>query len=330
MIVAAPDIRVSTTPPASVPRFGRSVTRHLSDSGWLTQFGLHHQTLDPGARSSDRHWHDSEDEFLFVLDGVATVEDDRGMHNLGPGDAVGWPHGDPNGHCVVNRGTRPCSYLIVGARVARDICTYPDSGLREIKTDTAWQVVDAAGNVLRGGNLAPERLKLPPVWGRPHDGAPPPPILRAETRVWRTEADSAHPVLGGGLGPFRYAALGDAAGLSQFGAHVEVLPPGSRSSFRHWHAAEDEMIYMISGELALIEEDVTRVVAGDAVCWPAGRPIGHCLENRGIAEASYLVVGTRTETETIHYPDHDLVTHKDGPARRYTHGDGTPYERTAR
>ncbi len=134
----------------------------------------------------------------------------------------------------------------------------------------------------------------------------------------------AHPVLGSGLGPYGYAVLGDLAGLTQFGVHLEVLPPGSRSSFRHWHAGEDELVYILSGAVVLIEDVETTLTPGDVAAWPAGSPVGHCLENRSTAEARYLTIGTRRADDTIHYPDHDLITHKHGATRHYTHADGTP------
>lgn len=116
-------------------------------------------------------------------------------------------------------------------------------------------------------------------------------------------ADEAHPVLGGGLGPYSHVPLGDPGGLTQFGVHLEILPAGSRSSHRHWHEAEDELIYMLSGEVVLIEDAETVLRPGDAAAGPAGRPVGHCLENRSGAEASYLVVGTRSMADVVHYPD---------------------------
>jgi uncharacterized cupin superfamily protein len=137
-------------------------------------------------------------------------------------------------------------------------------------------------------------------------------------------SDAAHPILGGGLGPYAYQLLSDPGGLTQYGAFIEVLPPGSRSSFRHWHETEDEMVYVLSGEVVLIEDSETVLRAGDCAAWPAGLPVGHCLENRSDAEARYLVIGTRNRTDTFHYPDHDLITHKDGQSRRYTHADGRP------
>lgn len=134
--------------------------------------------------------------------------------------------------------------------------------------------------------------------------------------------DAVHPILGGGLGAYAYQLLSDPGGLTQYGAFIEVLPPGSRSSFRHWHETEDEMVYMLAGEVVLIEDSETVLRAGDCATWPAGHPVGHCLENRSGAEARYLVIGSRNARDRFHYPDHDLITEKDGTARRYLHADG--------
>ena len=140
-----------------------------------------------------------------------------------------------------------------------------------------------------------------------------------------TEEDHQHPILGGGIGAYHYQLLSDPGGLTQFGAFIEELPPGSTSGRRHWHATEDEMILMLAGEVVLVEEAETTLHPGDAACWPAGSPIGHRLDNRSDAPARYLVIGTRNAQDTIHYSDHDLITIKDGPARCYLHRDGTPY-----
>lgn len=136
-----------------------------------------------------------------------------------------------------------------------------------------------------------------------------------------------HPVLGDGLGPAAQMVLGDAGGLTQFGVHVEVLPPGSRSSFRHWHEAEDEFVYLLSGEVWLIEDDETLLRPGDCAAWPAGQGIGHCLENRGSEEARILTIGTRKSHDVIHYPDHDLTTIKDGKRIRYLRAGAVVAER---
>ncbi len=139
--------------------------------------------------------------------------------------------------------------------------------------------------------------------------------------------DTPHALLGAGLGSYAYQLISDPGGLTQYGAFIEVLPPGARSGFRHWHETEDEMVYMLSGEVVLIEDSETTLCAGEAAAWPAGMAVGHCLENRSAREASYLVIGTRNRRDTYHYPDHDLITHKDGDDRRHTHADGTPRTR---
>jgi uncharacterized cupin superfamily protein len=127
----------------------------------------------------------------------------------------------------------------------------------------------------------------------------PPPPTRVE--------DTAHPVLGPSLGPYSYVSLGDPGGLTQFGVHLETLPPGSRSSHRHWHEAEDEFLWMVAGEVVLIEDEETVLRPGDAAAWPAGRPVGHCLENRSGADATYLIAGTRRMADVVHYPDAGLT-----------------------
>ena len=120
----------------------------------------------------------------------------------------------------------------------------------------------------------------------------------------------------------RLSMLGEA---TQFGACVDALAPGAWSSERYCHEAGDEMVLILSGEVGLIEDSETPMHPGDVACWPAGTPVGHCLENRSAPEARYLVIGTRKRTDILHYADHDLITHKDGTTRRYLHRDGLPY-----
>ena len=148
------------------------------------------------------------------------------------------------------------------------------------------------------------------------------------TDSWTEHAGVAHPISGQNDGPYAEMPLGDAVGLSQFGVHLERLPPGSRSSHRHWHETEDEFLYLISGELVLIEDVETTLLAGDAAGWRAGQPTAHCLENRSDREAVVLVVGTRKAEDTVHYPDHDVILHRSAAGRRFTRTDGTPIDET--
>lgn len=127
--------------------------------------------------------------------------------------------------------------------------------------------------------------------------------------------------------PDRILWISEAGGLTQFGAFIEVLQPGSRSSIKHWHRAEDEMVYVLEGEITLIEGDMETILRpGDAATFPAGVPVGHCLENRSAKATRCLVVGTRAEVDTITYPDYDRVCHRDRSLADdiWTNGAGEP------
>jgi uncharacterized cupin superfamily protein len=144
--------------------------------------------------------------------------------------------------------------------------------------------------------------------------------------AWTEGAGGFNPLFSRDNGPYAEVTLGDAVGLSQFGVRMERLPPGSRSSHRHWHETEDEFVYIISGEAVLIEDTETTLRAGDAAGWRAGSPVGHCLENRSDGPVTILIVGTRAPAGVVHYPDNDIVLHHDASGRRFTKSDGSPIE----
>src|SRR3974377_1879792 len=107
-------------------------------------------------------------------------------------------------------------------------------------------------------------------------------------------------------------ALGDVVALTQFGVNISRIEPGQSSALRHWHEQEDEFIYMLEGELVLIENNGAAVlVLGNAAGFKAGNGIAHKLENRSNHDAVYLEVGTRAQSERVHYPDADLVMERD-------------------
>jgi uncharacterized cupin superfamily protein len=121
--------------------------------------------------------------------------------------------------------------------------------------------------------------------------------------------------------------IGNAAGLKNFGVNLTTLAPGSQSALRHWHSAQDEFIYVVSGQLWLItDEGAQPLNPGDMAAFPAGKANGHHLINRSDAPASYLEVGDRTPGDRADYPDDDLtwVPQADGRSR-FEHKDGTPY-----
>lgn len=122
-------------------------------------------------------------------------------------------------------------------------------------------------------------------------------------------------------------ALTGPLGLTQFGVNLTTLQPGARSALRHWHAAEDEFVYVLEGELTLITKDGEQILrVSMAAGFPAGDRNGHCLINRSNRQATYLEIGTRAKTDAIIYPDDDLRAEKRGGTYVFLHQDGTPYE----
>jgi len=89
--------------------------RPIAKAAGLSVIGARHVMLDPGAWSSQRHWHDGEDELLVMLTGTAVLVEDDGETELKPGDVAAWPKGVRNGHQLINRSEDPCSFVCVSA-----------------------------------------------------------------------------------------------------------------------------------------------------------------------------------------------------------------------
>ena len=122
-------------------------------------------------------------------------------------------------------------------------------------------------------------------------------------------------------------SVGEAGGLSQFGANLVELAPGAASALRHWHEQQDEFAVVISGRPSLMDDRGEHPLnPGDMLAFPAGDPNGHHIVNRSDTPARFVVVGTNTPTETGHYPDHDLIIDIDGTGYRLSRTDGTPVE----
>jgi uncharacterized cupin superfamily protein len=120
--------------------------------------------------------------------------------------------------------------------------------------------------------------------------------------------------------------LGNAAGLTQFGVNLTTLKPGAASAQRHWHAAEDEFVYMLAGEVMLCEDGGEVLLRpGDAAGFKAGVANGHCLINRSDRDAVYLEIGSRAVRERAEYPDIDMRMERDEKGARFLHKSGEPY-----
>ena len=122
-------------------------------------------------------------------------------------------------------------------------------------------------------------------------------------------------------------ALGNAAGLKNFGVNLVTLEPGSCSSLRHWHTQQDEFIYVIKGEVTLVTNAGAQILKpGMMVGFPYGEADGHQLVNRSDTVVVYLEIGDRTPDDEVNYPDDDLIAKASPNGWIFTHKDGALYE----
>lgn len=127
--------------------------------------------------------------------------------------------------------------------------------------------------------------------------------------------------------PREKRALGDALGLTKIGVNLTTLSPGKESSMRHHHTREDELVFVLEGEVVLVTNEGEQVLtAGTCAGFPAGAKNGHHFVNRSGRPARYLEISNRDPEDTAEYPDVDLAYRK-GPDGRplFAHKDGSPY-----
>lgn len=121
--------------------------------------------------------------------------------------------------------------------------------------------------------------------------------------------------------------LGQAGGLTQFGVNITLLKPGVWSSQRHWHAKEDEFVYVLEGEVVLVTDEGEQILRpGDCAAFKAGARNGHCLQNRSNADVRVLTVGSIDDADWGEYPDIDMkfLAGRYSGGGGYVRKDGTP------
>ncbi len=123
---------------------GRSYQR-LTDPGGLSQFGVNLCRLEPGAASSIRHWHETEDEFAVMLEGELVLVEETSETILRPGDCAAFPAGAPNGHHFVNRTDRTVTFLVVGTRATVERVHYPDVDLMYVEDEAGGRYTHKDG-----------------------------------------------------------------------------------------------------------------------------------------------------------------------------------------
>ena len=113
-------------PPPFAADCAARAKRQVGNALGLKNFGVNLVTLPPGTASSQRHWHSHQDEFVYMVEGEATLVTDGGEQALGPGMVAGFPAGRADGHHLVNRSAADVVYLEVGDRPPVDDVDYPD------------------------------------------------------------------------------------------------------------------------------------------------------------------------------------------------------------
>lgn len=127
---------------------GREKQR-LGDAAGLTQFGVNLTRLKPGAASALFHWHESEDEFVYILEGEVTLEEGDTKTTLRAGEAAGFKAGVQAGHRLVNNFKNDVVFLEVGTRAARDRYVYPNDDLAGEKDENGVRLTNKAGEPYR-------------------------------------------------------------------------------------------------------------------------------------------------------------------------------------
>lgn len=124
--------------------------QRLGDAGGLTDFGINRLELPPGTWSSQRHWHSTEDEFVYVLSGEVVLVTDAGEEVLHAGDCAAFPKNVANGHHLINKSDRAAVCIEVGSRTTTDVCTYSDIDMRIDSRDERYRHNDGTPYPARG------------------------------------------------------------------------------------------------------------------------------------------------------------------------------------
>ena len=140
---SVPGQRMTGSSPRIEERFG--------DLAGLRLMGVNIVTLAPGERSAQRHWHSNSDEFVMVLEGVATVVENEARTDLSAGDMALWPAGEETAHQILNRSTAPLRYLCAGTNPPHESVRYPDECETLFWTQPYWHVITDDGRITRSG-----------------------------------------------------------------------------------------------------------------------------------------------------------------------------------
>ena len=322
---------------SDVPRFGLRY-RHLSlaTMGEAYHVGVAIEELSPGMQSVPAHYHFLEEEHVFILEGSLTLRLGDGRHSMKAGDYACFPAGQKAGHCLINEGTLPCRYVIIGEQNPNEVAVQTDSKkvlvrslgrrmLYDIAATRGYWHGEAtglpAGQTVAGHDATP---------GLEPAAAPFPPVDSASVR-W-DDTPEIGSTFGGRCQHLTRAVVGDDFDY-HVGVAIESPEPGKRLFPKHFHMLEEEQVLILEGELTLLLGDERIVMGpGDFVAFPAGQEVGHSFLNSGSGPCRYLIIGERNPNDVCVYPDSNKIAvsalgHRGGiydlgGARKYWDGEG--------
>jgi len=290
---------------SDIPRFNtryQHLTRALLGEDY--RVGVAIEELPPGRQSAVAHYHIFEEEHLYMLGGVATLRLGAETHMMKAGDYVCFPAGQKAGHCLINQGSAPCRYVVLGERHPNEVSVHTDTNTVSVRALGRRAIFDLAAT---RGYWEGEETGLPPG-ERPESDAeryvpeapvkPKPPVASG-TIAWEEQA-AAGSQFGGRAKHLTFAAVGRDYHV---GVLIESPAPGRRLAPLHYHMGEEEHALILEGEVTLLlGEERYPMSAGDYVCFPRGQKIGHSFLNSGTGPCSYLMIGERNPEDVCVYP----------------------------
>lgn len=306
ILLPFPSEEVPWTEWSDVPRFAVRY-RHLTRAalGDDYQIGVAIEVLPAGMQTAPAHYHMLEEEHVYILEGALTVRIGADRYEMKAGDYVCFPAGQKAGHCLINTGSAPCRYVVVGERNVNDVVVYTDSN-KVLLRGVGRTILDLAA---RRDYWDGENTGLPPGVAPPEDGPnvpatspvkPKPPISSKDVE-WNEEGPGRGTRFGGRSRHLTYAAIG---GEYRVGMLIESPAPGRRLWPKHYHMVEEEQVLVLEGDATLLLGDERYAMkAGDYVCFPAGRTVGHSFMNSGTGPCSYLMIGSHNPLDVCVYPD---------------------------
>ena len=262
------------------------------------RLGLSLWEVEPGSQGIF-HYHFANEELLAVLSGTPTLRTPAGARELAEGEVASFPRGPHGAHAIANHGDEATRVVFASEMRGPEVVVYPDDGM--------LGALEEMSSPERGG-MATWTLFEGAI---EHHGAEEPDPGRAPAAEPRA-ANLLDPELEDVEGPPGYvgrgAEIGKQAGTQRLGASLYEVPPGNSSCPYHWHAANEELLIVLSGSPTLRTPAGERdLVEGEVVAFPIGEQGAHKVTNNAEAPSRVLILSEMNEPEVAVYPDSGKV-----------------------